>query len=148
MSQVSLAEFFAPYPVVLAANVDGPPKIGLVIEGMEITDPEVSDCGRFSVDPWRTYGLNPEQVEALKSVNLALVDAVQQALDAGCLQIQKCLGIGSGDNAGMHFSGGAALEEITRLLGAYMVAEISLGDALVPERKSGDGLRSGEARGA
>ena len=36
---------------------------GFEYEGIWITDPTVSECGRFEVDPITYYGLTQEQVE-------------------------------------------------------------------------------------
>ena len=38
---------------------------GFEYEGIWITDPTVSECGRFEVDPITYYGLTQEQVEEL-----------------------------------------------------------------------------------
>ena len=38
---------------------------GFEYEGIWITDPMVSECGRFEVDPITYYGLTQEQVEEL-----------------------------------------------------------------------------------
>ena len=51
--------------------------IGFVFEDMYITDPWISECGRFTVDP-QTYGLTIPSAVALKAHNLPLELAEQQ----------------------------------------------------------------------
>lgn len=126
-----IVEVFAPFEVVLADPGDETTaKIGLVIEEMEIADPCLSECGRFEVNPLDAYGLDVHQVEALKSLNALLVDAVHVSLDAGCLRVQQQLGIATGDLAGLHFASGEALRQATRVLGDYLVEEINAGAAI------------------
>ena len=38
---------------------------GFLYEGIWITDPTLSECGRFEVDPITYYGLTQEQVAEL-----------------------------------------------------------------------------------
>lgn len=40
-----------------------------VFEGTCITDPHISDCTRFKVDPTEYYGLTKEEVEEIDSYN-------------------------------------------------------------------------------
>lgn len=126
-----IVELFAPFEVVLADTGDGTPaKIGLVIDEMEITEPGLSECGRFEVDPFEAYRLEAHQVNALKRLNVLLVEAVHVSLDAGCLRVQEQLGIATGDLAGLHFASGEALSQATRVLGDYVVEEINAGAAI------------------
>ncbi len=126
-----IVEIFAPFEVVLADPGDETPaKIGLVIDEMEITEPSLSECGRFEVDPFDAYGLEVHQVDALKTLNVLLVEAVHVSLDAACLRIQEQLGIATGDLAGLHFASGEALSQATRVLGDYVVEEINAGAAI------------------
>src|ERR1700756_5077781 len=39
------------------------------IRGMAITNPYLSDCGRFEVDPLAHYGMSPEQAVQLCTLN-------------------------------------------------------------------------------
>ena len=39
------------------------------IRGMAITNPYLSDCGRFEVDPLAHYGITPEQADQLCILN-------------------------------------------------------------------------------
>ncbi|POR07987.1 hypothetical protein [Diaphorobacter sp. LR2014-1] len=128
----SVVDFFAPHPVVLAMPDYGDaPKFALVIDDMQITDPTLSACGRFTVDPQEVYGLSPAQVDGLQSINKLLEDAVQDAINAGCFRIQNALGIATGDTAGVHFAFGPALNAITQIFGEYMLFEIKTEQALM-----------------
>lgn len=100
------------------------PRLALSINDMAFTDPALSECGRFTVDPQTTYGLDPQKLEAFNALGTLLKDAVQIALDAGCAHIQQHLGIKTGDTAGAFFSSGTALNAVTQALGDYLVLEI------------------------
>ena len=52
-------------------------KIGFVIEGMFITDPWLSDCGRFTVMPNKEYGVRIVDACKMKAFNLPIEDAEQ-----------------------------------------------------------------------
>ena len=47
-------------------------QVAVVANGFAITDPTVSECGRFDVDPMSTYGIKPRVALALKLLNAAL----------------------------------------------------------------------------
>ena len=65
-----------------------------------------------------------EQAQALDRMNRALDDAVDSALDAGCLRIQQELGVTAGDLAGMYFcTGGAHERQVRSALASYMIDE-------------------------
>lgn len=131
-----LADLFAPYELALAGVGDDPESVGLVIDDTVITDPTLSECGRFSVDPSAAYGLSAPQVRALKGLNELVEGAVHAALDAGCAHLQEALEIPSGDLAGLHFSGVSSRHAIAQSLGGYLISEIVAGDALVPTRET------------
>ena len=44
-------------------------ELGFIHDGVFVTDPFVSDCGRFLVDPINDYGLTTEQVAQFTAVN-------------------------------------------------------------------------------
>lgn len=50
-------------------------KIGFVHEGMFITDPWLTDCGRFEVDPRLEYGLTIVSAIKIKAHNLPIENA-------------------------------------------------------------------------
>lgn len=52
---------------------DGP-QIGFVHDGVFITDPTRSECGRFDEDPIRTYHLTPEGIVTLMLLNGILTE--------------------------------------------------------------------------
>ena len=54
---------------IKTTNANGDPVYAYVIRDTEIHDPTVSDCGRFTVDPFEEYGLSPDQVKALIDLN-------------------------------------------------------------------------------
>lgn len=49
---------------------------GYAVNGFVITDPRLSECGRFEVDPQANYGLTEAEVKLLDDANL-LVDEVR-----------------------------------------------------------------------
>jgi hypothetical protein len=52
-------------------DIEGRAVFAYVIQGMEISDPTVSECMRFDVTP-DYYGLTIEQVERLALLNKAM----------------------------------------------------------------------------
>jgi hypothetical protein len=54
-------------------DIDGRTVFAYVINGTEISDPTVSECMRFDVEP-DYYGLTIEQVARLALLNQALAD--------------------------------------------------------------------------
>lgn len=49
-------------------DAEGRAVFAYLVRGMEITDPNVSECGRFEV-PADYFGLTPEQVDRLDLLN-------------------------------------------------------------------------------
>ena len=67
----------------------------------------------------------PKQEAALKSLNIALDEAVQLALDAACFRIQTELGQKHGDFASMHFATGGPQEAAVRsCFATYLIDEV------------------------
>lgn len=125
-----VAGLFQPFTVEMGqAGDSGAPLVGLLINDCVITDPTLSECGRFVADPVATYGLDAQKLRVLKALNQVLSDAVQQGLDAACAHIQSQLGIEAGDAAGEFFAAGAALNAVTSALGDYLVMEVKSGAA-------------------
>jgi hypothetical protein len=54
-------------------DAEGRAVFAYVIQDMEITDPTVSECGRFEV-PADYFGLTPEQVARLDLLNRVMRD--------------------------------------------------------------------------
>lgn len=54
-------------------NPDGTlgPAWGFVYQGIFIWNPRLSSCGRFTVDPLKTYGLSEYEVTLLANLNAA-----------------------------------------------------------------------------
>lgn len=65
-------------------------QVAVVANGFAITDPTVSKCGRFDVDPMATYGIKPSVALALKLLNAALRD--EPPLSNNPLQIIGLIG--------------------------------------------------------
>lgn len=107
----------------------GLPVFGFERNGMFITDPLSSECGRFEVDPQEAYGISKEEAAAIVRLNTALKKATQDALDAGCFVIQEALGVTSGDVAGVYFSGGDELRRAANVFFEYAEHEIALAQA-------------------
>lgn len=121
----TIADLFHPFTVEMGqADDSGAPQVGLVINDCVITDPNFSECGRFSVDPRVAYGLEPQQVQLLKEFNQVLAYAVERGVDAAVGHVQSQLGIEAGDAAGHFFAAGAALEAVTKAFGDYLVMEV------------------------
>jgi hypothetical protein len=55
--------------IVLTVNCNGSPVYAYEIGDMVIYNPNMSECGRFAVDPLIAYGITQEQVTALHSLN-------------------------------------------------------------------------------
>lgn len=94
----TVVEVFAPLQLVLTTpGGEDLVRIGLVINDFEISDPFLSECGRFPVDPLDAYGLTGEQSEGLIQIN-ALLDIVQCADPVLARNIaQQKLGVQSDD---------------------------------------------------
>lgn len=102
------------------------PVFGFSINDMFITNPFLSECGRFQVDPTETYGLSCEDADQLIVLNKLVDTATQDALNAGCLAIQRALGIATGDVAGAYFSGSNEVRPVAQALVDYLMAEYRL----------------------
>tara|TARA_R110002049_G_C8868603_1_gene538856 strand:+ start:197 stop:418 length:222 start_codon:yes stop_codon:yes gene_type:complete len=44
-------------------------RLGFVHEGMFITEPDMSECGRFEVDPTKEYGLTKKEADLIINFN-------------------------------------------------------------------------------
>lgn len=110
-------------PVIAGNNFEGAPVFGVVVDDFFIVDPFTSQCGRFVVDAQEAYGLSEEDAGALVCMNNALKAATEEAINAGCLSIQKALAIYSGDVAGLFFAGEDAQLAVARSMQAYLAAE-------------------------
>jgi uncharacterized protein YunC (DUF1805 family) len=102
----------------------GLPVFGFMVDGMFIHEPTLSDCGRFDVDPLKTYGICAQDVQQLAALNKMLHDATQAALNEGCYRAQNFLGIEAGDFAGVYFSGSEHVRPIAEALADYIFREI------------------------
>jgi hypothetical protein len=54
---------------ILTKNIFDNPVYAIELNGMEIYNPEYSQCGRFTVDPFKYYGLDEKNVKALAMLN-------------------------------------------------------------------------------
>ena len=116
---------FARTPVVGVDPTNDQPVIGFNVKGFFVFDAFTSSCGRFDVDPQETYGISVEDAKALRGMNAAIARATDAALDAGALEIQKELGVATGDLAGLFFSGLQIQEQIGQLMRGYLMAELA-----------------------
>jgi hypothetical protein len=48
------------------------PSYGFEHKGIFVTDPYISECGRFEVDPYTYYGLHHSKANEIVKLNLAL----------------------------------------------------------------------------
>lgn len=93
-------------------------------EDFGIHNPFLSECGRFTVEP-KDYGLTQDQATWFLALNDALEVATNDALNAGCLALQKAAGVTDGGFAGIYFSGDESRALVRGTLCRYMVAEIN-----------------------
>jgi hypothetical protein len=61
-----------PRRMELIESAEGTPVYAYTIRDMAIHDPRLSECGRFTVDPFTNYGLTPSEVAALEAANARL----------------------------------------------------------------------------
>jgi len=54
---------------ILSTNCNDEPVWAYVVNGTEVYAPTVSECGRFTVDPMEAYGLTPDDVKYLATIN-------------------------------------------------------------------------------
>lgn len=106
--------------------ITGLPVFGFSINDMFITDPFLSECGRFKVNPTEVYGLSQDDANHLVALNKLVDTATQDALNAGCLAVQQALGIETGDVAGVHFSGPAEIRPVAQAMVDYIQTEYNL----------------------
>lgn len=109
----------------LSTDAENQPVFGFYSRGMFISDPFVSDCSRFEVNPADAYGISLEDAEALVKLNKTLATAVEAAVNAGCKVLQDEMGIEAGDVAGIHFSNADNHIGIAQSLGTYFAAELA-----------------------
>lgn len=102
------------------------PVLGFSINDMFISNPFLSECGRFDVDPVETYGLSLQDATELVRLNTLIAEATQAALDAGCLAIQTALDIETGDLASLHFSGSERVRPVAQAMTDYLLSEYTL----------------------
>lgn len=114
-----------PFPYRLTVGEDGASgevKIGFGRQGMWTFNPFLSDCGRFEVDA-SEYGLATSEAKYLLELNALLDQATEDAINAGCLRIQKGLGELDGGFAGLFFSDAVNRSEIQRVLARYLLEQ-------------------------
>lgn len=97
---------------------------GFEHDGMFIYDPFLSDCGRFQVDPVEAYGITRQEAEGLVTLNRALVQATEAAVDAACKSAQDAMGVESSDPARLYFSDEDAKRNFSKGVADYMQFEL------------------------
>ena len=115
------------------SDVDDRWLFALSINGMSISNPRISECGRFDVNP-SVYGLTEQQADMLDTVNSALDEAVQAGLNEACRKIQEACGVEFGDEAAMFFSDSSRVKAFAEPLVQYMLHELNLQLAEEQER--------------
>lgn len=93
--------------------------------GHSITDPTMDEGMTDFVEPGY-YGLTQAQSDALVKLNEVLDTATEDALNAGCLAVQKAYDIPQGDVAALFFSGVERSEPIRNALAHYIRSEMNL----------------------
>jgi hypothetical protein len=96
---------------------------GIAAKGHEILDPSMDEGLTNSVEP-SYYGLTDEQVAFFNKLNQVLDDASEEAQNAGCLAIQRAMGIATGDVAGIHFSRDHECAPIRSALAKCLLTEV------------------------
>jgi len=128
----ALANF--PHDLMMTEDPMGTPQVAFGFESMAIYDASISDCGRFEANADH-YGLTEDQHTAFQGIRMLLDDAVNDALDAGCIKLQMALGVEAGDVAGVFFSGDEDRNRLRLMLGNYFISEVNLsvkGNPAVP----------------
>lgn len=97
---------------------------GIVVNDFFITDPSLSECGRFKVDPQATYDVPAEWSNALCWLNKTLDQACEDAINAGCLHIQNQLNVTDGGFAGIFFSDNDNREGLQIVLAHYLYEQL------------------------
>lgn len=59
--------------LICTKNEDGCAQVAIVVKDFEITNPLISECGRFEVDPVETYGISLVLATALAHLNETLL---------------------------------------------------------------------------
>ncbi|WP_371436219.1 hypothetical protein [Polaromonas sp.] len=123
--RAAVADF--PHAVELIEDSEGIYRLGFIHEGegMAIHDIRESSCGRFEGTP-EMYGVSQAQFDAFDALAAGIEKSAEKSLNAMALEVQSLFGVDSGDVAGVHFSGGSALQTIRKMLITYLVAEINM----------------------
>lgn len=115
-------KFSHPLETGIDANT-GLPVFGFNLRHTFITEPLLSECGRFTVDPVKHYGVTEQDASELAALNQLVDKATQEALNAGCVAVQKALGIAGGDLAKAHFSDYLETRPVALAIVKYIQAE-------------------------
>lgn len=83
--------------------------------GVVINDPLMDPTGRVEVDPASEYRLTDADLKALQELNEAVVEAVNDAINAMAKSVQDHLLITTGDFAGRHFSCGRGHRKLKKV---------------------------------
>lgn len=112
-------------PVCLGEDPEtGRARFGFSVNDMFITDPKLSECGRFEVDPAATYGLTATDVAQLEQVNRLLDVATVAAVEAGCEAVRKALGLPPGHPLGDADAVAARFVETSMQIGRCIEVEL------------------------
>lgn len=154
-AQVLCIHDMSNFPHELVVTVDPTsgdrPSIGFHYEGMEISDPFTSACGRFIIEP-SEYGLDHAQAHHLLRLNEMAAAATEKAIEVATAIVNQAL-VEEGREPQAGFFQGASVERnaIQGSIAAYMVASMNASyrkrksaclEVLAPETA---GRRIGEA---
>jgi hypothetical protein len=86
--------------------------------GATLVGPDVSGQAKELV--------SAQDLQQLQALNHLVEQATQDALNAGCLAVQTMLGVSSGDEAGVFFSGPVAVRPVAQAIADYIGHEIAV----------------------
>lgn len=115
-----------PYPISRIQDAHGAHVFSFSHQGMAISNPFESECGRFLVSPAQ-YGLSEEQGCWLIELNSAIELAAQAAVKEGVRTIESVLGRFRSDLSLSHFAGENGRERtagIALAMAEYLEAEL------------------------
>lgn len=113
-----------PFPLEWASS-GGDPEIGVSTRGMFVVNPFTDEGQTEEVDPLEYWGLTPEQAQFIVDINAKLKEAVEDAINAGCLRLQNASGITDGGFAGLYFSGPPSQTKLMEVFAGYIVDNIN-----------------------
>ncbi|MBV7542180.1 hypothetical protein [Acidovorax sp. sic0104] len=104
---------------------DDGPELGVSAHGYFVVKPHL-DVGLMNkVDPMECWGISPTLAKLIDDLNSALPEALEDAINAGCLRLQQAAGIRDGGYAGIYFSDAAKRVPVSEVLAEYIVRDVN-----------------------